>query len=104
MITPKPAARSLASGKGANYGLDAPEVVRRFFVIGMVGVVAGAACIFASNKGLFPWARFLVPPFLYTGGSFLITALVMICGSKIGKLRLRDRVLDALPWRGDELV
>jgi ubiquinone/menaquinone biosynthesis C-methylase UbiE len=28
----------------------------------------------------------------------------MIWGSKIGKLRLRDRVLDALPWRGDELV
>jgi ubiquinone/menaquinone biosynthesis C-methylase UbiE len=28
----------------------------------------------------------------------------MIWGSKFGKLRLRDRVLDAIPWRGDEQV
>jgi hypothetical protein len=28
----------------------------------------------------------------------------MLWGSKVGKLRLRDKVLNALRWRGDETV
>jgi len=104
MTSPKPAARPLASCKRANYGIDAPDVVLRFFLIGLAGFAVGLACILASRNGLLPWARFLIAPFLNVGFCFVLTALVMIWGSKIGKLRLRDRVLDALPWRGDEFV
>ncbi|MGD0388680.1 MAG: class I SAM-dependent methyltransferase [Tepidisphaeraceae bacterium] len=28
----------------------------------------------------------------------------MIWGSKVGKLRLRDKLIGSIPWRGDELV
>ena len=104
MTNPQPVAGPPASGKCANYGIDAPEVVLRFFLIGMAGFVVSAACVFAVKGGLFPWARFLVAPFLNLGFCFVLTSLVMIMGSKIGKLRLRDRVINALPWRGDELV
>src|SRR3546814_20708266 len=38
------------------------------------------------------------------GWAFVITACVMLWGSKIGKVRLRDKVLATLPWRGDERV
>jgi arsenite methyltransferase len=104
MTSLKPVARPLASRKRANYGIDAPDMVLRFFLIGIAGFVISAACLFALKRGLFPWARFLIAPFLNMGFCFVLTALVMIWGSKIGKLRLRDRVLNALPWRGDELV
>src|SRR5262249_40600592 len=36
--------------------------------------------------------------------SFLLTAGVMLWGSKVGKLRMRDRLLNSIPWRGDEQV
>jgi arsenite methyltransferase len=104
MTNPQPVGRTSAAGKRANYGIDAPDVVLRFFLIGITGVAVGVASILASKNGLLPWSRFLIPPFLNTGFCFVLTALVMVWGSKIGKLRLRDRVLDALPWRGDELV
>ncbi len=32
------------------------------------------------------------------------TAAVMVWGSRVGKLRLRDRLLGGLAWRGDEAV
>jgi SAM-dependent methyltransferase len=105
MTSPQqPVARPLASCKRANYGIDAPDVVLRFFLIGMAGFVISAACFFALKRGLLPWARFLIAPFLNVGFCFVLTALVMVWGSKIGKLHLRDRVLNALQWRGDELV
>jgi arsenite methyltransferase len=35
---------------------------------------------------------------------FVAQAAVMIWGSKFGKLRLREKILDSIPWRGDEQV
>jgi ubiquinone/menaquinone biosynthesis C-methylase UbiE len=31
-------------------------------------------------------------------------ATLMVWSSKVGKLRERDRILDAIPWRGDETI
>ncbi len=51
---------------------------------------------------------FIFPPVgrftLYAGVAMLLAALVMYWGSRSGKLRLRDRLLDAIPWRGNETV
>jgi arsenite methyltransferase len=87
-----------------NYGIDAPQVALRFFALGIAGVIIGAGSIFLSKQGLLPWARFLVYPGLMFGGSYLLTASVMLWGSKAGKLRLRDKVIAAISWRGDEQV
>jgi SAM-dependent methyltransferase len=87
-----------------NYGIDAPGVVLRFFMIGIVGLIAGLSSILALEKGVLPWARFVVAPALWMGGCYLVTAGVMIWGSKIGKLRLRDKLIGSIPWRGDEQV
>ena len=38
------------------------------------------------------------------GGYFLLGALGMLFYSKVGKLALRERLLDKIPWRGDERV
>jgi ubiquinone/menaquinone biosynthesis C-methylase UbiE len=87
-----------------NYGIDAPAVLRRFFLLGLAGVLVGLGCLLAVKNGFAPWLRFLLFPFLCMGAWFMLTAAVMLWGSKKGKLRLRDKILSAIPWRGDELV
>jgi arsenite methyltransferase len=87
-----------------NYGIDAPEVVLRFFVLGIIGVILWLGSILALKTGFLHWAGFIERPGLWMGCSFLGTAGVMLWGSKKGKLRLRNRVVNEIPWRGDELV
>lgn len=38
------------------------------------------------------------------GLGFLLTSVIMIWSSRFGKLKTRDRILNQLPWRGDEQV
>jgi SAM-dependent methyltransferase len=61
-----------------DYGIDAPVVLRRLLTAGVL----------AGPLGL---------PFLGAAG-------VMLWGSRVGKLRLRDQLIDAIPWRGGERV
>src|SRR5262249_35156145 len=41
---------------------------------------------------------------IFGGICWILTAAVMVFGSKVLKLRLRERLLDQIPWRGDEQV
>lgn len=83
----------------ADYGIDAPQVVLGLVVFGSIALsLAVASRAFLGPRQ--PW--FLIG--LASGSSLLLTALVMVWGSKVGKLAVRDRVLDRLALRGDELV
>jgi SAM-dependent methyltransferase len=93
-----------SSIKRADYGIDAPTVVRRFFVIGVVGFLISTV-LAKFGPGHLP--DFLVSfygTFLGIGACFVLQGIVMIWGSKVGKLRLRDKMIDAVSWRGDEQV
>src|SRR5438128_12489636 len=92
------------AARKANDGLDAPEVVRRFGIIGTAAIIVGLALIAIAGKSLPLWTRYFVGPFLSVGCVFVAQAAVMVWGSKVGKLRLRDKILDAIPWRGAEQV
>ena len=81
-----------------NYGLDAPGVVRTFLLISGAGWGAASMAYFVLHL------RPVVALGITAGVWFLANALVMIWGSKSGKFQLRDRILDAIPWRGDERV
>ncbi len=85
----------------ADYGIDAPGVIRNLVLI-------GAACALVFS---------FAPPVLHLGplqlgrGTFLITAVIclleaalMLSYSKWGKFRHRDKMLNSLVWRGDERV
>src|SRR5262245_46975062 len=85
-----------------DYGIDAPPVI---VIQLLVSAVAGgaAALLFAFDLprpfGM-PWAGIV----LVVAAGCLINAAGMIWYSKVGKLRLRERLLDQIPWRDNELV
>lgn len=73
----------------ANYGVDAPTVLRNL-------ILGAIACYLL--------AAFVLRGFIGPAIGFTIAAVFMLWGSFIGKFRARDRVLDAIAWRGDEQV
>lgn len=83
-----------------DYGLDAPGVVWRMLGIGAAMLAVGLFLGTAMKRSAI--ARYMAPSLVSGGVAFLATGLVMIWGSRIGKLRLRDRLLALFPWRGDE--
>jgi len=88
----------------ADYGIDAPDVIRRFFQWGFFGIALGCASIFMVHRGVLIWTRIIAVPAICIGCTFVLEGLIMLWGSKVGKLRLRDKLIDSIPWRGDEMV
>ena len=86
-----------AKAKRPDYGIDAPGAVRNLAIGGAAALVLAAA---AFHLGWAPLVR------MATGAAIgcLFSAGWMVWGSKVGKVRGRDRLLDSLPWQGDEAV
>jgi len=86
-----------ARRKRPNYGIDAPTVVRNVLLGG------AAALVLAVVSYLLDW-----PPLTRMATGLTIGCLIgagwMVWGSKVEKLRERDRLLDGLALRGDETV
>ena len=88
----------------ANYGIDAPHAVRNAALTGAAALVMGIGLSLMrspSQPMLVNVARIL--------GFFISVILLPLAGaqilfSKVGKYRERDRLLDSIPWRGDETV
>src|SRR4051812_36292300 len=97
--SPAPPAAPAAEAR-ADYGIDAPPVIRNL----LLGAVLAAAVALAGTR-----VAALASPSLR--GTAILTAVVcageaalMVWSSRVGKLRLRDRLLDGLALRGDEAV
>jgi hypothetical protein len=82
------------------YGVDAPGVVRGFFLAAAALATAGGFAAVLLHR---PWSWFAAPlllaavPALCLGSSMLLYAF-------LGKQRLRDHLLRQRVWRGDEVV
>lgn len=83
-----------------NYGLDAPREVRKFAWRGALFIIL-AAVMAITNQG---FTNPLVSIALALGFGFLLTSGIMFWSSRSGKLKMRDRLLNQLTWRGDEQV
>jgi SAM-dependent methyltransferase len=88
----------------ADYGLDAPGVV-------VGNAVAGTAALVGAGIGWAVLRRRHRVPAAVLGGWLALWGMVglaqaglMIRSSRAGKLTERDRLLDQLPWRGDERI
>jgi len=90
-----------------DYGIDAPDVVRNLFVAGIVGVSGWAVTTVLALSGRFNVPK---PVLVITGMGFTtgigcsLMAGCMLWYSRVGKLRSRDRLLNLVPWSGDEQV
>ena len=92
------------TSKPADYGIDAPEVVLRIFIAGIAGVALGGISWIAVRLHWLSGAGQVGVSATWMGASCLVSAGVMLWGSKVGKLRLRDKTLNSFSWRGDERV
>jgi SAM-dependent methyltransferase len=88
---------------GIDYGIDAPGLVRKFFIVGT------AALLLALVSGLSPWPGY--PWGRVAAGVFGLASVFtpgmgchMLYSSKVVKLRTRDRLLDQIAWTGSESV
>jgi SAM-dependent methyltransferase len=80
-----------------NYGLDAPGVVVGFGLLGgLLTILAVGIRWWIQNPS---WR-----PFLFFGVIYLLTSALMVWSSKVGKLHMREIILDQAELRGDETV
>lgn len=78
--------------------------MKRFAVRGSL-MVAFALVLHAANRNSSPGAATALTSILLSiGVTFMATSAVMIWSSRVGKIGLRDRLLDSFDWRGDESV
>src|SRR4029079_10240225 len=88
----------------ADYGLDAPRVVRSMFSRG-AWTLAIALVLYVVNRSEYPGpAARMCGVLALIGLSFLAIGAVMVWSSRVAKLRLRDQMLDSLALRGDARV
>lgn len=95
---------STTSTKRANYGIDAPAVLRNLSLSGLCAIAIGTVAYLLRETLPLGLSRSLTSMGWWAGGFLLLTALLMLLGSKVGKLRLRDKLIASLQWRGDEHV
>jgi arsenite methyltransferase len=88
----------------ADYGLDAPIVVKRMFTRGG-WAFAVAIAMYIVNHAQYPEVseRILVVLGII-GAVFWGQGAFMIWSSRVAKLSLRDRLLDSIEFKGDEKV
>jgi len=87
--------------KATNYGIDAPKVIRNFFVVGLL--LLTIACFLPSIK-ISDFEFRLNPIALITALVFMIEGGLMLLYSKHGKFKHRDRMLNLYEWKGNENV
>jgi SAM-dependent methyltransferase len=97
------AAAATASGP-ADYGLDAPRMVRSMFSRGAWTLLI-AVVLYVVNRSEYPGPALKMCGVLALIGLFFVAiGAVMVWSSRVAKLRLRDQMLDSLALRGDERV
>lgn len=87
-----------------DYGLDAPRMVRRLASRALL-MLAVAAVLYFVNRTSNPAAALpLTISLAIIGLSFAFAAVVMYLSSRIAKVKIRDLIIESIPWRGDENV
>jgi SAM-dependent methyltransferase len=94
---------AIANGR-PDYGIDAPALQRGFRYAGVALVVAGRMFIERGVMQSVGWAQGVGTAMMWAGLWFFITGSLMYMGSRVGKLLLRNKILNSIEWRGDEQV
>ena len=98
------AAVAATSSGPADYGLDAPRIVRSMFSRA-AWIIVIALVLYVVNHSEYPGpAARMCGVLALIGLGFLAVGGAMVWFSRVAKLRLRDQLLDSLALRGDERV
>ncbi len=92
-----------SNGEKPDYGIDAPGVVRNLFIVAALGLTAFFTARFGLWSGVIAHVA-LSYSGLWAGLGCCAMGCWMLYDSKIGKLKERERLLDRVPWRGEEAV
>ncbi len=87
-----------------DYGIDAPRVVRNLILAGIGSIIVGIVLNFFLASAQWLIAVILLILGLLTGASMVAIAAVMVWSSKVGKLQLREQLINSLSLRGTEMV
>ena len=84
----------------ADYGIDAPTVVRNLALGGAAIIVVGVAAFLWLSEPR--WLRYVLGYWgIFAGGSVLITSLLMVWSSKVGKLHQRQSLVEFTGTQGE---
>jgi arsenite methyltransferase len=94
--------KPIAQWTKPDYGVDAPKVMRNFFMFGALALLL----IFITPPVLHlgPVTVLWHPTLGWIGGFLLVEGLLFLLYVKLGKFRHRDFMLSLHTWRGDERV
>ena len=88
----------------ADYGIDAPVIVKRMFTRTAWFLGGGIAVYFINHVEYPDVSMRLLIVLGLIGLGHLAAGVIMIWSSKTGKPQMRDRLLDSLDFKGDEKV
>lgn len=86
-----------------DYGIDAPRAVAVLFLLS-AAALALSALLYGLGLLAFLVVQLAVISLVFVAIDLVIVALAMLWYSRRGKMHQRDRLLNAIPWRGDERV
>ncbi len=86
-----------------DYGIDAPPIIRNLAIGGSLALAIGVLSFLYLSEPR--WFMYL-PGYwgVVAGGSMLLTLLLMVWSSKVGKLHQGKMLIDALNLKGSETV
>jgi arsenite methyltransferase len=87
-----------------DYGIDAPTVVRNNAVGGILAWVASLGIFILFRRNNSDFAHGILVNGGIIGTLLIAVAAFMFWSSKVGKFRIRDKLLNSISWRGDEQV
>ena len=84
-----------------NYGIDAPGIIRSFFLIGIMAAIAGW---FVSSFSIGIKSSLIGSVLGVVGLVPTVLGVSMLTYSIRGKFNIRDQMLNLINWKGDENV
>ena len=91
----------MAKAKKLNYGVDAPKLVRNLFLFAVL------LYAFAINFPVLHFGGVVTHTFsicFITATICFMEGVMMLLYAKVGKFRHRERILNCIDWKGDEMV
>lgn len=87
-----------------DYGIDAPEIIRNRIIggVGFLIIVVGVSIFFRDS--IYYLKIGLMAVFILLALTLIISAILMVISSKIGKQKEADRIIEMLHLKGDERV